>query len=270
MVSLYVASCGGSRSSPLAPSAVTPQPLAGVVPFMRGTVSDTAFRPLAGALVEVLDGPQAGLSTHADLKGDFSFAGTFDETTRFRATKEGYATATRALQPFCAPCNPNYWINFSLEVLAPPVNMAGDYAVTFVADSSCTMLPNQVRTRTYAGTIPSASGPANAYIGVPLRGATFYTYLNDLSMGVAGNYVGFWLEVIVEQLAPDTFLTFGGLAAASITTSAVPAIVFPFDGTIDYCVTKSTTGQYDDCYHNQTSTHLLCTSGQHQLILTRR
>ena len=37
------------------------------------------------------------------------------------------------MQPFCAPCNPNRWINFTLEVLAPPVNMSGDYTVTFTA-----------------------------------------------------------------------------------------------------------------------------------------
>jgi hypothetical protein len=104
------------------------------------------------------------------------------------------------------------------EVLAPPVNMAGDYTVTFMADSACTALPNEMRTRTYAATIGLVpnSVPANAYVSVPLSGASFYKYFNDLSMGVAGDYVGFWLEVLVEQIAPDTFLSFGGLAYASI------------------------------------------------------
>jgi hypothetical protein len=230
------------------------------------------FRPLAGARVEVVDGPQAGLSTTADSRGEFSLTGAFDEATRFRATKEGHVTATRTLQPFCVPCHPNWWINFSLEVLAPPVNMAGDYTMTFVADSGCTALPNELRVRTYAATIPLASNslPANAYVGVTVTGATFYKNWNVLGLGVAGDYVGFWLETLVELLAPNTFLSFGGLAAASIGTSAMSTIVLPFDGEIDYCVTKSATGRYEDCYQGQAAAHAQCTSKNHRLILTRR
>jgi hypothetical protein len=239
---------------------------------MRGTVSDTAFRTLAGARVEVLDGPQAGLSTTADATGEFSLTGAFDEATRFRATKEGHVTAIRTLQPFCERCHPNWWINFSLEVVAPPVNMAGDYTMTFMADSACTALPNEVRTRTYAATIPLASNslPANAYVGVTVTGATFYEGWNVLGFGVAGDYVGFWLETLVEQLAPNTFLSFAGLAAASIGTSAMSTIALPFYGSIDYCVTKSEAGRFEDCYQGQAATHAQCESKNHRLILTRR
>src|SRR6478752_9708762 len=117
--------CGRS-SAPSAPSPVsptapqpTPPPSSGIT-FMRGTVSDTAFRSLAGARVEVLDGPQAGMSTTTDSDGGFSFNGSFDVATRFRASKEGHVTDTETLQPFCARCNPNWWINFSLLDVAPP------------------------------------------------------------------------------------------------------------------------------------------------------
>ena len=268
------AACGEHGS--VAPAATAPSPVTVTPPpngflSMRGTVSDTAFRSLAGARVEVLDGPQAGLSTTADSRGEFSLSGAFDDATRFRATKDGHVTATRTLQPFCAACNPNRWINFSLEVLAPPVNMAGDYIVTFMADSACTTLPNEVRTRTYAATIPLApnSVPANAYVSVPLSGASFYKYFNDLSMGVAGDYVGFWLEVLVEQIAPNTFLSFGGLAYASIGTSDRSTIAFPFDGEILYCVTKPE-GRFEDCFQGVVAVRTPCTSKNHQLILTRR
>ena len=65
-----LAGCGGSGSSP-APSAPSPvpapspgpQPVPQPTPSvsgMSGFVVDTAFRPLAGARVEVIDGPQAG------------------------------------------------------------------------------------------------------------------------------------------------------------------------------------------------------------------
>ena len=58
-------------------------------------------------------------------------------------------------------------------------------------------------------------------------------------IGVAGDYVGIWLETLVEQITPNTFISFGGLAAASIGASAGSVITLPFDGSIDYCVTKS-------------------------------
>ena len=91
MVVLGFAGCSGSSPSAPAPGS---QPPPGAF-FIRGTVSDTAFRPLAGARVEVVDGRQAGLATTADAKGVFSLIGTFDDATRFRATKEGHATAIR-------------------------------------------------------------------------------------------------------------------------------------------------------------------------------
>jgi hypothetical protein len=276
-LTLAVASCGDHRSvaptatapSPIAPGAlIAPPPPSGSL-FMKGTVSDTAFRSLAGARVEVVDGPQAGLSTTSDARGEFSLTGLFDDATRFRATKEGYVTATRTLQPFCAPCNPNWWINFSLGVPAAPVNVVGDYTLTFVADSACSTLPNEVRTRTYTATIPPASnaGPANAYFPVTVSGAL--EGWNVQWMGVAGDYVGIWLETLVEQIAPNTFLSFGGLAAASIGTSAGSTIALPFDGSIDYCVTKSDVGRYEDCYKGL-ATHAQCASKKHQLTLTRR
>ena len=277
-LTLTVASCGNRRpvplggavSSPLEPSPVgaATAPSDGTL-FIRGTVSDTAFRSVAGARVEVVDGPHAGLSTISDVAGGFALTGNFDEETRFRATKDGYLIATQTLQPFCAPCNPHRWIHFSLEVPAAPVNVAGDYALTFVADPLCQMLPTDVRTRTYTTTIPPATNgnPANAYYPFAVSGAL--EGWTVLDMGVAGDYVGIWLETLVEQIAPNTYLSFGGLAAAFIGTSPGPSIVLPFDGSIDYCVTKSDGGRYEDCYRGP-ATHARCGSTHHQLILTRR
>jgi len=267
-------SCGGhSAAAPSAPSAPAPANPPGTgIGFMMGTVSDTAFRPLAAATIEVLDGPQAGLTTTADAAGHFSLSGTFDETTRFRATKSGHVTSTRTLQPFCAPCNPNWWINFSLEVLTPPVTMAGEYTATFIADNVCTMLPSELRTRTYTATIPAATppGPANAYYEVTFGSQVFYQDWNVGGFGVAGDYVGFWLETLVEQIAPNTFLAFGGLAAASIGTAARSTIVLPFAGSIEYCVTTAAVGRYEDCYQHRAAADAQCTSDHHQLVLTRR
>jgi hypothetical protein len=90
---------------------------------VRGAVSHTAFRALAGPTIEVLDGPQAGVFATTGAGGALSLTGVFDEATRCRATADA------------------------------------------------------------------------------------------ISIGVAGNYVALWLETLVEQVAPNTFLAFGAQAA---------------------------------------------------------
>lgn len=234
---------------------------------MRGTVSDTAYRPLGGATIEVLDGPQAGLTATADARGQFSMRGAFDEATRFRATSDGHATSIKTLQPFCEPCYSNWWINFTLDVFDAPVNMAGDYTLTFVANSACTMLPDEMRTRTFTAALPATSP---AVIGAFFRvgGAAFDQDWDMISIGVAGDYVAMWLETVVERIAPNEFLAFGGQAAGSIGRSSMSTLVFPFQGTIEHCVTNAEHGVYPDCYQGRAVGHR-CDS-THQLSLTRR
>jgi hypothetical protein len=256
-------SCGSRGSAATtAPSAIVGLPVIGAVQ-VRGSVYDTAYRTLAGARVEVVDGPQAGLSTTADSRGEFSLAGTFDDTTRFRATKDGYVTATRTRSA-------NSWITFELGVVAPSVEIAGDYTMTFVADGSCVTLPDELRTRGYATTIPvtANASPASASFGITVRGA--YKGWDVMGMGVSGDYVALWLETLVEQLTPDTFLSFGGLAAASLGTSGGSTVILRFDGVIDYCTTKTPPGRYEDCYTGRAAEHRQCQSVNHQLIFTRR
>jgi hypothetical protein len=100
VLAMGLAGCTGSSSlAPSTPAQVPAAPAQPVVSRLSGFVLDTGFRHLAGASVEVVEGsPQAGMSTTADANGQFSLTGTFDSTTRFRATKEGYVTATQALQ----------------------------------------------------------------------------------------------------------------------------------------------------------------------------
>ena len=172
-LALAVSSCGDNR--PVSPAAPTPTAVgpSGPVPtppsgeLIKGAVYDTAFRPIVGALVEVMDGPTAGLSTTTDGTGGFSLTGTFDETTRFRASKEGHVTATGTLRPSCAACNPHRWIFFYLESPIPPTNIAGDYTLTFIADAACASLPNEMRTRTYAANISPASSSQYIRFALP-------------------------------------------------------------------------------------------------------
>ena len=50
-------------------------------------------------------------------------------------------------------------MTFTLAALAPPVNIAGHYTLTFIADSTCVGLPDDVRIRSYAGTITPDVSP---------------------------------------------------------------------------------------------------------------
>src|SRR5262245_53019830 len=59
---------------------------------LKGVVTDSAFRVLPGATVEILDGPQAGRSALTDATGWFTLVGVFEDTTRLRASKEGHIT----------------------------------------------------------------------------------------------------------------------------------------------------------------------------------
>lgn len=285
VVAQGLAACGSSASTsaPLAPSPV-PQPTLPPTPtppppnddaFIKGVVYDTANRALAGAIVEVVDGPQAGTQATSDATGGFSLTGTFDDTTQFRATKEGHVSATGTLRPSCAQCHPHRWIFFFLDVPTPPANIAGDFTLTFIADSACAAaLPAEVRTRTYAATIAPTSYRPNTSFELTVSGAPFLSFYNSFSIGVAGDYLAFGLDnegpVLVEQVAQNTYLGFDGSAEASAGTSAVSTISTFFDGVIDYCARKSAMGSYYNCDTSQAVAHARCESKHHQLILTRR
>src|SRR6476469_1202797 len=146
MLVLGLAGCNDSHSrvSPTPPTPTAPSTPGSVNgELVAGTVYDSALRPLPGARVELLDGPQAGMSATSNAQGGFSLTGNVDDTTRFRASKEGYVTATATIQPFCDRCNPKRWVHLYLNMLDSPVAIAGDYTLTFIADSACVNLPDE-------------------------------------------------------------------------------------------------------------------------------
>jgi hypothetical protein len=283
MLVLGLAGCGDSRPpvSPTSRTATAPS-LPGSVngELIAGTVSDSALRPLAGARVELLDGPQAGISATSDAAGRFYLTGNVDDTTRVRASKDGYVTATETILPLCDRCNPKRWVHVFLNMLDSPVAIAGDYTLTFIADSACLNLPDELRTRSYAATIrladPNLPGyPAHSDTShkVTPVGSAFPDGLNNFYLNVAGNYIAVSLgdhtdPGITERVAPDTYFAFGGWAATSAQTP-VSTISTPFGGWIDYCVNPQMGDRYD-CTPAPTVTRVRCESAKHQLILERR
>jgi len=281
ILAVGLAGCDADRSpGPSGPSSVPqsgPQPAPPRGIQLAGTVSDAAWRPLAGARVEVVDGPHAGLSTTTNANGEYRLTGAFDDTTHFRATKESHVAATWPLPAICDRCNPQWWIHFYLEALTPTASIAGDYTLTFVADSACAGLPDDVRTRTYAATVTLTSRPgepANSRFDVTVTGGTFLERYNGFTIGVVGDYVktdiGDWghgAPGLVEQIAPNTYLTLGGAIATSVLDPST--IAGSFVGAFERCELTSEWGSRYSCDGGAVS-HGRCSSQNHEFSLRRR
>ena len=276
LILAIVPACGSDHSSPYptAPSSPVPQVLQ--QQGLSGFVSDTAFRSVAGAKVEVLDGPHAGMTLMSDVQGLVSFAAAFSTPVTLRASKEGYITLSKASQTSAPGGRP--WVAFQLEVVAPPVNIAGDYTLTLVADSACTDIPNELRRRSYSATVapqPNASARPGTFYTLTPGGGPFVHGHDNFTIGVAGDYAAFMVYQgedfgIVEEIAPATFFGFYGEGRLSVGAQQPSTLSIPLDGAIDYCALKPGSLWNSACNSSVPIAHAQCTSKNHQLILTRR
>ncbi len=275
-----VAGCGGYEPAPVpvAPSPL-PQPNSPAPvsepPVLRGSVADTAFTLLAGARVEIVDGPQAGEFVMTDSTGSYVLTGPFAGSETIRATKDGYVASTRMFSSSLGPLQNQYFIAFSLNVLAAPVNLAGDYTLTLVADGACTQLPDEVRTRSYAVAITrepsSIYRPDDTLFSVAFTGSDFVDSRRGFSIGVAGNDIGIWVSDprVVERLGANNYLAIEGEAR---TTVAAPAstIAAAFGGTIEYCESTAPLVPYYSCDPRLGAKKAVCESKNHRMIFQRR
>ena len=274
LLAVAIAGCDGH--GPAAPTVTIHPPTPAGTSSMRGIVYDTADRPLAGAVVEVVEGPHSGERTTTNSQGEFGFTGAFDDTSRFRATKAGHHPSTEVLRPHCEPCNPHRWVYLFLEPETPPVSIVGDYDLTFVASSTCATLPSEVRTRTYRASIAAAPYRPKTAFELKVEGATFLGAYDTIAVHIAGDYVAFWLgdqhgtPSVAEQLAPNTYVAYGGHAAVIVGTPAVNTITTTFDGFVDYCERKTAMGERYSCTAAESVAGVRCASPGHQLVLTRR
>jgi hypothetical protein len=267
LVALLVLSAGcaadarhGSPVSPTATSALVGaigEPPAVVPIRVQGLVQDAAFRPLTGATVEVVAGEGTGIQTVTDEAGQFVLSGPFGDATQVRVSHGDFVPVTHVLER-------TQWIWFKLNAVATPVNIAGDYTLTFMADDnvSCERLPAAFRSRSYVVSI-TRSGLHSAF-NLAIRGATILD-LGYPPIGVVGNTVGFalfedGLPYLVENVGPDAVLTITGYAQVIMPSSNESTIATPFEGWIEY-VPKSSSGA---------DPRVRCESKHHQMILTRR
>lgn len=277
LIMVFVSGCANGDSSPI-PTAPSPSPTSQVVqqPGLSGYVGDTAFRSVAGARVEMVDGPQPGMAVLSGSNGVFSFSGTFPGVVTMRASKDGYIALSKQSQTSTPGGRP--WATFQLEVLAPPVNVAGDYTLTFVADSACAEVPNELRTRNYHATVTpeqNALARPGTFYTLTTLGATFVKGYDNFPIGVAGEDVAFMVYQsetfgLVEEIAPGAFLGFSGQARLVSGSPLASTISMALDGAVDYCALQPGSVWSEGCNSGPRIAHARCESTNHRLMLTRR
>jgi hypothetical protein len=280
---LFVLAGAGCQSSPTSPAAPTPVTTATVAQgasgiAVAGTVSDAAFRLLAGATVQVSDGAGIGRSVTTDNRGYFIVFGSFDETTEFRATRDGHTAVTRPLPPPCAACNPRWWIHFSLESVAPRPDLSGNYTLTFLADAACAGLPDELRTRAFDASVMRSSSPdpaAGSRFDVTVRSASMVAGFDRFVIGVAGDYIaadiGDWGHNgagLVERAGGNTYVSVAGGISATVTDTAM--ITAPMYGAVERCELSGEWASPYGCGGSGRSPAARCLSQNHQLVMRRR
>ena len=278
---LFGSAIGCDSTSPLAPTPRVPDLPGSSTPptanqnaiVLAGTVVDNIWRPLAGARVEVLDGPNAGLSVITAANGSYRLIGEFDSSTRFRATSSQHRERTLPMPPRCATCNPNWWLHFSLETEAASVDLAGAYSLTFVADPACTTLPEEFRQRTYPATVRPINTENTGQFNVSVMGGGLLAGYDTFFVGVAGDAVAAYLgdfhgsPGVADRVTATTVLGFDGSATATGVADTA-TVVATLDGTISYCELRGEpTARYSTCLPGPAN--VLCTSANHQLIMQR-
>ena len=269
-------------TSPPAEVVVT-RPVSGRSNLITGTVTDTASRPLERARVEVTDGPRAGTFAVTGSDGEFSFASVegITEGTQFLATKEGYIAETTSLRETCGNCNAFRWLRFFLGSSSPPVNIEGDYRVSFLAEGSCPAIPDEVRARTYAATIRRndvVNRPPGTFFNVTFTDPQMLEQYRNIFISVAGDYVSFYLgnldgdpnhadPGLAEEIAPHRYFSMGGPGAATVA-APVTTIAATLDGYVEYCELNSAMGSSYSC-QTGAAKRGICLSSGHRLIFTK-
>ena len=287
LIAGVVVGCSGSESSslPTAPSTSAAVEQTSVTPLpgmqLRGFVVDTAFRPLSGARIEVVSGPSAGAAAVAGADGGFSLTGIFGEETQFRATMDGHEARTQSWNCSVALClgstGASPWLAFYLSVLAPSVNIAGRYTLTFTADAVCTDLPADVRTRSYPVVVTAQFTPdrwTTPAFDLKVTNTAVVGNMTGFPIGVAGNRLSFWLHgghdpVIVEDLGANTYLAFSGYASTEIESTQEPVIAAAFAGWIEHSVLVSPPIGPWYVPPSVAAAKATCESRNHRLTLTR-
>jgi hypothetical protein len=238
-------------------------------------VSDTAYRPLAGATVDAIDGAGAGASVTTGAAGQFAMTGPFDATTRFRASHRDHWSETLA----ATPAGPSWLLHFRLAPDAPSLDMSGRYRLAIAADATCTGLPAFAAARDLA-VVATRDGARRGLFHLDAPGtALLHGYAwEGFSIGVAadvlaiggGNLHGD--PGLVEQVGSDSYLAFDGTAEGTASAGGSTILDAAFQGFIEYCGLPpgSPVPIVDGRYRCPVDARVRCFSSRHRLTLSRK
>jgi hypothetical protein len=194
---------------------------------LTGVVSDpdAPGGPVAGARVEVTEGPGRGLVAMTSSTGDYALYGIAGQAT-LRVTKEGYEPRVESLF-----VSGHRALNFQLLILGRRSDVSGSYKLTIAADDTCAaLLPAEAMSRTYSAELTqvgpaltiAVSGARFAEIGGrPLNVIQGVVNLNGVrldlgNLGCSGYYYGCG-PALVEQLSAGTFFVPWGSLSLSMS-----------------------------------------------------
>jgi hypothetical protein len=189
-------------------------------------VSDAILRDVSGATVQLVDDDQVSRSAVTDTKGVVRISGRFGGSVVAHVNRAGFDDlATTAVVHPASYIGPGVGvIDLELEAPDPVQLMSGKYSVTFSTDGSCTNVPADLQTRTYAASvIPSSAiwAPRNYLVNFdpPLKYFGF-------GLGVSGHDVGVTIDgpTLVDPIG----LEIEGGGSGTQPTSRPSAVSIPF------------------------------------------
>lgn len=196
--------------------------------ILTGKVTEPGGVGVGGALVEVTEGPPSRASTRSD--GFYELFGV-SGTVFVRYGKADYFDERRSVTILA-----NQSLDVEITPRSAPMNLAGTYRVTVTVPMSCTILPSELRTRTYTARIDQD----RARLMVTLSGASFVSMKNTFLGSVSGNTVRFDLGgtdyyyyyyygdgAVQEVLSTGQIL---GLHGTMIAPATPQSISGPFQG----------------------------------------
>jgi Carboxypeptidase regulatory-like domain len=230
--------------------------------IVQGSVLDSGFA-LQGARVEVLSGIGAGKAATTDANGRYKLFGLLG-SIQMRASLDGYVSQT-----VDATASASKSVNFALTPTTPPIDLGGNWDLTFDASPSCTTLPDVARQRTYTAAITQTG----TSLRVTLSGANFapdtsFYYApgsveNQFRAHVVGNAIALTLNTfnyygthydLAEIIADNTQLRIVGKGSGTITSSTV-------SGTLDGYLAVFTSGS--------PPSGVTCTAADHRFTFVR-
>ena len=173
-------------------------------------------------------------------RGEFRLTGTFDETTHFRATKDGHVAETRPFPERCAACKPNWWIRFNLETVAPKsTSRASTSSPSSPIPPAPTFQTRRAREPTELHHADGGLGRGPSRFDVRVSSPTILPSFNSFTIGVAGDYMG---SRSATQGTPapalwnrshHRYVTLDGAVTAFLTDAST--IAAPLNGAVYVC-----------------------------------